>query len=81
MLQTATPITDLPDAMIILKEMQSDGVDLFCGYPELGSVLISEPQSVRLPLGLGIERDRHWTARKTLNAYADEARKAGRIVV
>ena len=29
------------------------------GYPELGSVSISELESVRGPLGLGIERDRH----------------------
>lgn len=49
------------------------------GYPELGSVSLTELQSIRLPLGLGIERDRHWTAKKTLNAYATEARLCGRI--
>ena len=42
MLQTATPITDLPDAMIILKEMQSDGVDLFGGYRPLARRAMAE---------------------------------------
>ena len=50
------------------------------GYPELGSVSIRELESVRGPIGLGIERDRHWTAKKTLMAYAREASAAGRIV-
>ncbi|ATG41935.1 DUF2958 domain-containing protein [Phaeobacter piscinae] len=50
------------------------------GHPELGSVSISELESVRGPFGLGIERDRHWTAKMTLNGYADAARNAGRIV-
>tara|TARA_R100000687_G_C6409539_1_gene145774 strand:- start:135 stop:323 length:189 start_codon:yes stop_codon:yes gene_type:complete len=50
------------------------------GYPELGSVSIRELESVRGPFGLGIERDRHWTARMTLNGYANAARAAGRII-
>ena len=50
------------------------------GFPELGSVSIRELESVRGPIGLGIERDRHWTAKKTLMAYAREASAAGRIV-
>lgn len=50
------------------------------GYPELGSVSISELESVRGPFGLGIERDRHWTPKKALMAYAREASAAGRIV-
>ena len=35
------------------------------GFPELGYVSLDELQAVRGPLGLGIERDLHWTA-KTL---------------
>jgi hypothetical protein len=31
------------------------------GYPELGYVMLSELGSVRGPLGLGIERDIHFT--------------------
>jgi Protein of unknown function (DUF2958) len=30
------------------------------GFPELGYVSLNEMQAVRGPLGLGIERDRHW---------------------
>ena len=35
------------------------------GFPELGYVSLDELQGVRGPLGLGIERDLHWTP-KTL---------------
>jgi len=49
--------------------------DLGFGTPELGSVRLSELQSVRGPGGLTIERDLHFTADKTLTAYAYEARQ------
>ena len=48
--------------------------DLGMGCPELGSVRISEIESVRGKLGLPVERDLYFTATKTLSAYADEAR-------
>lgn len=35
--------------------------DLGMGFPELGYVSLSELESVKLPFGLGIERDLHWT--------------------
>lgn len=54
--------------------------DLGMGFPELGSVRISELVSVRGALRLPIERDRHWTARGTISAYTDAAFKAGHIV-
>ena len=47
--------------------------------PELGSVRISELESVRGPFGLGIERDLYWSADKTLMEYAREAWTLGRI--
>lgn len=50
------------------------------GYPELGSVSLAELGSIRLPFGLSIERDLHWTADKTLNAYARAATACGSIV-
>lgn len=50
------------------------------GFPELGSVSLTELASIRGVFGLGIERDRHWTAKKTLNEYANEARKVGHIL-
>jgi hypothetical protein len=53
--------------------------DLGLGFPELGSVSISELESMRGKLGLPIERDLHFTAQKTLSAYADEARRLARI--
>lgn len=53
--------------------------DLGMGCPELGTIRISELESVRGPLGLGIERDRHFTATKTISAYAAEARSCGHI--
>lgn len=50
--------------------------DLGMGFPELGSVSLSEIASVKGQLGLPVERDFHFTADKTLSAYADEARAA-----
>lgn len=54
--------------------------DLGMGFPELGSVRISELESARGKLGLAIERDRHWQARGPLSAYTDAAFKAEGIV-
>jgi hypothetical protein len=53
--------------------------DLGMQSPELGSVSLSEITAVRGPGGLTIERDRHFTANKTLSEYATEARREGRI--
>ncbi len=54
--------------------------DLGFGSPEMGNVSLNELKSVKFkPFNLGVERDMHFTADKTLTEYADEARKAGRI--
>lgn len=53
--------------------------DLGQGYPEVGYVSLAELQSVKI-MGLGIERDRYFTPKKSLTDYADEARAAGRLV-
>ena len=53
--------------------------DLGLGCPELGSVRISELESVRGRLGLPVERDRYFTPHRTLSAYARDAREQGRI--
>lgn len=69
----------------LLTEMDSDGDTLFglcdlgLSNPELGSVSLSEIASVRLPLGLGIERDLHFEAAHPLSVYAEAARACGRI--
>lgn len=55
--------------------------DLGMGFPELGSVRISELESVRGKLGLPVERDLHFKADKPMSAYADAACKAERIIV
>jgi len=55
--------------------------DLGQGFPELGSVRLSELESIRGPLGLRVERDFYFFGKRPLSAYADEARHARRIVV
>lgn len=54
--------------------------DLGLGFPELGSVSITELNSVRGALGLPVERDLHFSSSKTLTEYAEEASQAGRII-
>jgi len=69
----------------LITEMMPDGDSLFglCdlgfGCPELGYVSLAELESVKGPLGLGIERDLHFAARFPLSVYAEAARSAGRI--
>ncbi len=53
--------------------------DLGLGFPELGTVRISELESLRGPMGLAIERDLYIIPSKLLAEYASEARNAGRI--
>jgi len=53
--------------------------DLGMGCPELGSVSLSELETVRGRWHLTVERDRHFRPTKTLSAYADEAREHGGI--
>lgn len=54
--------------------------DIGFGCAELGSVRISEIESVRGKLGLPVERDRHFEPARSLVEYAEIARIAGRIV-
>lgn len=54
--------------------------DLGHGSPELGYASLAEIQALRGPLRLLVERDRHFRADKPLSAYAEEARRRGRIV-
>jgi hypothetical protein len=53
--------------------------DLGLGEPELGDVSLTELRSIRGRFGLPIERDRHFVADKTINAYAETARVRGFI--
>lgn len=55
--------------------------DLGFGSPELGSFSLLDMSSVRLPFGLGIERDLYFEGAFPLSVYAEAARKSGRIVL
>lgn len=54
--------------------------DLGFGCPELGSFSLSELTSVRLPFGMGIERDIPFEATFPLSVYAEAARQAASII-
>lgn len=70
----------------LATELDEDGdtlfglADLGFGCPELGCFSLSEIESVRLPGGLGIERDLYFKPRFPLSAYAEAARVAGSII-
>jgi hypothetical protein len=75
-----------PDAQCtwLLTELGNDDIafglcDLGMGTPELSFVCMREIRELRGPLGLPVERDRHFEPDKTISAYADEARARGRI--
>jgi hypothetical protein len=55
--------------------------DLGFGCPEMGSFSLSEITSVRLPFGLGIERDIRFEGQFPLSVYAEAARLARSIVL
>ena len=54
--------------------------DLGLGFPEMGSVSLTEIKQVRGPLGLPVERDAGFQADKTLLAYAKLAYQQQQIV-
>jgi len=70
----------------LATELDADGdtlfglADLGFGCPELGSFSLGEIASVRLPLGLRVERDLHFSTAHRLSEWADAARRAGSIV-
>ncbi|QNA82949.1 DUF2958 domain-containing protein [Sphingomonas sp. So64.6b] len=70
----------------LATELDDDGdtlfglADLGFGCPELGSFSLGEIAAMRLPFGLGIERDLHFTSDAPLSRWADTARRAGSIL-
>jgi hypothetical protein len=70
----------------LATELDRDGdtlfglADLGFGCPELGSFSLSELASVRLPFGLGIERDLSFASAHPLSVWAEWARRAGSIL-
>lgn len=70
----------------LATELHADGdtlfglADLGFGCPELGTFSLSELASVRLPFGLGIERDAAFATTHRLSTWAECARRAGSIL-
>ncbi|HTE80214.1 MAG TPA: DUF2958 domain-containing protein [Reyranella sp.] len=70
----------------LATELDTDGdtlfglADLGFGCPELGSFSLSEIAALRLPFGLGIERDLAFATDLPLSVWADTARAAGSIL-
>src|SRR3546814_196418 len=70
----------------LATELYSDGdtlfglADLGFGTPELGVFSLSEIASVRLPFGLGIERDVNFHSGHPLSTWAAWSRRAGSIL-
>jgi len=54
--------------------------DLGMGFPELGSVRLSELEGVKGPFGVTVERVEPWQAKGPISAYVDASYKAGEIV-
>ena len=54
--------------------------DLGIGFPELGSVSLTEIATLRAGLGLPVERDLFFKPKKRLSAYAAEASSSGHII-
>ena len=49
------------------------------GFPEFGTVRISELEGFRGPFELGIERDRFFEAKAPISRYIEAASTAGHI--
>lgn len=70
----------------LASELYEDGdtlfglADLGFGCPELGVFSLSEMASVRLPFGLGIERDIAFATIHRLSTWTEWARRAGSIL-
>lgn len=70
----------------LATELDGDGdtlfglADLGFGCPELGSFSLAEIAALRLPFGLGIERDLCFASAVPLSVWADTARRAGSIL-
>jgi len=73
----------LGEGVWLATELDADGDTLFgladIGYPELGSFSLGELTSIRLPFGMGIERDVLFTGDFPISVWAEAARGAGSI--
>jgi hypothetical protein len=73
----------LGEGVWLAAELDEDGDTLFgladLGEPELGSFSFAELTAVRLPLGLGIERDILFEGLCPISVWAEAARRTGSI--
>lgn len=73
----------LGEGVWLATELDADGDTFFgladLGYPELGTFSLEEMASIRLPFGMGIERDILFTSDFPLSTWAEAARQAGSI--
>ena len=73
----------LGEGVWLATELDDDGDIMFgladIGYPELGSWCFSELEAIRLPFGMGIERDVLFTGLFPISVWAETARMAGSI--
>ncbi|MFC5386865.1 DUF2958 domain-containing protein [Aquamicrobium segne] len=73
----------LGEGVWLATELDEDGDIMFgladLGYPELGSWSLGEMQSVRLPFGMGIERDLLFTGDFLISVWAEASRETGSI--
>lgn len=73
----------LGEGVWLATELDADGDTLFgladLGEPELGSFSLAEMTAIRLPFGLGIERDIIFTMRFPISVWAETARQTGSI--
>ena len=67
----------------LATELDPDGDVMFgladIGCPELGSWSFSELEAIRLPFGMGVERDLLFTGDFPISVWAEAARQAGSI--
>jgi hypothetical protein len=70
----------------LATELADDGdtlfglADLGFGCPELGYFSLAEIRAVKLPFGLGIERDAAFDPRVPLSEWAEASRRLGSII-
>ena len=73
----------LGEGVWLATELDEDDDIMFgladLGHPELGSWSLGEMQSVRLPFGMGIERDLLFTGDFPISVWAEAARETGSI--
>lgn len=75
----------LGEGVWLATELDADGDTLFgladIGYPELGNFSLEELSLIRLPFGMGIERDILFTGDFPISVWAEVVREAGSIRV